>query len=110
MNPQPLTSTLLPLSVQSRCGASGYGGCGYRKRQCRGPIRLLVGLVIRKVQEKKEREGLAANLSDEREGEVQERGVVETMDEKQIANREVKEEEKAENVKVSTKSIESMSL
>ena len=30
--------------------------------------------------------------------------------EKQIANREVKEEEKAENVKVSTKSIESMSL
>ncbi len=66
--------------------------------------------MIRKVQEKKEREGLAANLSDEREGEVQERGVVETMDEKQIANREVKEEEKAENVKVSTKSIESMSL
>lgn len=49
-------------------------------------------------------------MSDEREGEVQERGVVETMDEKQIANREVKEEEKAENVKVSTKSIESMSL
>ncbi len=66
--------------------------------------------MIRKVQEKKERERLAANLSDEREAEVQERGVVETRDEKQMADREVKEEEKAENVKVSTKSVESMSL
>ena len=66
--------------------------------------------MIRKLQEKKEREGLAANLSDEREGEVQERGVVETMDEKQMADSELKEEEKAENVKVLTKSVESMSL
>lgn len=96
--------------MQSRCGGQYYGGYGYRKRQCRGPIRLLVGLVIRKVQEKKERESMTTNFSDEREGEVQERGVVETVDEKQAETRKVKEEEKDEDVKVLTKSVRSMSL
>ena len=110
IDPQPPTSTLLPVSVQSRCGGRGYGGCGYRKHQCRGPIRLLVELVIRKVQEKKERERLTAILSDERDGEVQERGVIETVDEKQMEEREVKEEKKDEDVKVLTKSVRSMSL
>ena len=55
--------------------------------------------MIRKVQEKKERESLTLNFSDEREGEVQERGVVETVDEKQMEEGEVKEEEKDKDVK-----------
>ena len=96
--------------MQSRCGGQNYGGCGYRKRQSRGLIRLLVGLVVRKVQEKKERESLTTNFSDEREGEVQERGVVETVDEKQAEARNVKEAEKGEDVKALAESVRSMSL
>lgn len=96
--------------MNSRCGGQNYGGCGYRKRQCRGPIRLLVGLVIRKVQEKRDRESLAAGLSEGEEGEQQERGVIETMDEKKVEAGEVKEEEKDEDVKVLTKSVRSVSL
>lgn len=110
IDPQPPTSTLLPVSQQSRCGGGGYGGCGYQKHQCRGPIRLLVGLVIRKVQEKKGEKRLAANWSDERDDEVQELGIVETVDEKQKEEREVKEEKKDEDVEVLTKSVRSMSL
>ena len=113
IEPQPPTSTALPISVQPRCGDGGdrgYGGCGYRKRPCRGPIRLLVGLVVRKAQEKKEGERLAATLSDDRAGEKQERGVVDTLDEKQMDERERKEEEKDEDVKVLTKSVGSISL
>lgn len=110
MDPQPPTSTLFPAAVQSRCGGQNYGGCGYRKRQCRGPIRLLVALVIRKVQEKRERESLAASLREREEGEQQERGVIEAMGEKRIDARGVKKEEKGEDVKVLTKSVRSMSL
>lgn len=109
-DPQPPVSAPLPISVQSRWGAHSYGGCGYRKRQCRGPVHLLVGLVIRKVQEKKERKRLAADLSDETESEQQERGVVERMDEKQMEGGELKEEEQDKDVKVLTKSVRSMSL
>ena len=113
IDPQPPTSTLLPISTQSRCGGRNYGGYGYRKRHCRGPIRLLVGLVIRKIREKKERDSLTINFSDEREGGVQERGVVETVDEKQAEAKKMKEEgeeEKEKDVKVLTKSVRSMSL
>ena len=67
-------------------------------------------MVIRKVQEKKEGGRLAASLSDEREGEVQERGIVETVDEKWMEDREVKEEEKDKDVKVLTMSVRTMSL
>lgn len=66
--------------------------------------------MIRKVQEKKERERVAANLSDERVGEVQERGVVEAVDEKQVEEEYVKGEEKIEDVTVLTKSVRSLSL
>lgn len=66
--------------------------------------------MIRKVQEKKERERVAANLSDERAGEVQERGVTETVDEKQMEEEYVKGKEKNEDVKVLTKSVRSLSL
>ena len=96
--------------MKPRCGGQNYGGCGYRRRQCRGPIHLLVGLVFRKVQEKRERESLAAGLGEGQEGEQQERGVVETKDEKQVETGEVKEGEKDEDVKVLTKSVRSMSL
>ena len=107
------TITASPISVQSRCGdrsGRGYGGCGYRKRQCHGPIRLLFGLVVRKVQEKKERERLAATWSDDRDAERPELGVVETLDEKQMEERQGKAEEKDEDVKVLTKSVRSVSL
>lgn len=67
-------------------------------------------MVIRKVQEKKERKRLAADLSDETESEQQERGVVERMDEKQMEGGELKEEEQDKDVKVLTKSVRSMSL
>ena len=110
IDPDLAASTLLPISVQSRCGGCGNEGCGYRKRQCRGPISLLVGLEMRKVQEKKEREVIAANLSDDRVVEVQERGVVETVDEKEMEDREVRGEEKDEDVKVFTESVRSLSL
>lgn len=53
---------------------------------------------------------MAASLSDEREGEVQERGIVETVDEKWMEDREVKEEEKDKDVKVLTMSVRTMSL
>lgn len=66
--------------------------------------------MIRKVQEKKERERVAAILSDERVGEVQERGVVEAVDEKQMEQEYVKGEEKIEDVTVLTKSVRSLSL
>lgn len=66
--------------------------------------------MIRKIQERKERESLTANSIDERDGEVQERGVVETVDEKQAEARKVKQEEKDGDVKVLTKSVGSMSL
>ncbi|KAF6222450.1 hypothetical protein HO133_001536 [Letharia lupina] len=100
-DPQPSKSTPLPISVQSRCGGHG-SGC--RRRPCRGPIHFLVSLVIRKSREKKERESLAANLSDETESEQQERGVVETVDEKQMKKGCVEIEEKDADVKVLTRS------
>ncbi|CAF9925469.1 hypothetical protein IMSHALPRED_006482 [Imshaugia aleurites] len=112
IDPQPPTTTLLPSSLQTRCGSNscgghGYGGCGHRRRHCRGPVSLLVSLVIRKVQEKKERERLAAVLINEGEGEGQERGVIEAADEKAM---EMNKEGKDEDVKVLTKSVRSMSL
>ncbi len=65
--------------------------------------------MIRKVQERKEGEGFAANVSDVRDYDygVQESGTVE----KEIVEREVKEEAKEnEDVKVLTESVRSMSL
>ena len=67
-------------------------------------------MVIRKVQERKERERVAASLNDETMGEVQERGVIETVDEKQMEEQYVKGEEKNKDVKVLTKSVRSLSL
>ena len=107
---QPPTSTPLPLSTQSHCGSRNYGGCGRRRRPFRGPIHLLISLVVRKVQEKKERERLAANGHDEKEGEMQERGTVEAMNEQGMKEEEVKGVEKYEGVNVLTESIRSMSL
>ena len=109
IEPQPPTSTLLPTSLQPRCKGNGYGRCGHQRRPCQGPIRLLVSLVIRKVQEKKERERLAPNLSNEGEGEQQDRGVVEDGDEGDEKQMEVKEKEKYEDVKLLTKSLRRMS-
>lgn len=109
IEPQPPTSTLLPTSLQPRCKGNGYGRCGHQRRPCQGPIRLLVSLVIRKVQEKKEREGLAPNLSNEWEDEQQDRGVVEDGDEGDEKQMEVKEKEKYEDVKLLTKSLGRMS-
>lgn len=110
VNPQPPTTTPLSIPARSHCGARGYADCSYRRRQCRGPIHLLVSLVVRKVQEKRERERLAATLSDEGENEAQERGVTEAVDEKRTEEGEVKEEKKDEDVKILTKSVRSMSL
>ena len=59
------------------------------------------------MQEKKERERLAAVLINEGEGEGQERGVIEAADEKAM---EMNKEGKDEDVKVLTKSVRSMSL
>ena len=70
----------------------------------------MVSLVVRKVQEKKERERPAVTFNDERESEVQERGVVEAVDEKWMEEREVEEEKRNEDVKVLTKSVRGMSL
>ena len=114
-NPQPPTSTLLPVSVQPRCGGRGYGGCGSRRRQHQGPIHLLVSLILRKVQEKQEGERLAAIPGNEREPEgqkpeEQERGVVEAVDEKPMKDREVLAEKKDEDVEILTNSVRSMSL
>ena len=81
VNPQPRTMTLPLVSAQPRCEGRGYRGCGYRRRNCPGPIHLLVSLVVRKVQEKKERERVAATLNDERDNGVQERGVIGAVDE-----------------------------
>lgn len=66
--------------------------------------------MVRKVQEKKGRERPAVTFNDEREGEVQERGVVEAVDEKWMEEREVEEEKRNEDVKVLTKSVRGMSL
>ena len=110
VDPQPPTTTPLPFSAQARCGGRGYGECGYPRRHCRGPVHLLVSLVVRKVQEKKERVRPAATFSDGRESEVQERGVVEAVDEKWMEQREVEEEKRIEDVKVLTKSVRGMSL
>lgn len=108
--PQPPTSTSLPVSTQPRCGGRGYGGCGSRRRQHHGPIHLLVSLIIRKVQEKQERERLAAIPSNERESEGQERGIVETVDEKPMKEREAQSEKNNEDVEVLVKSIRGISL
>lgn len=70
----------------------------------------MVSLVVRKVQEKKRRERPAVTFNDERESEVQERGVVEAVDEKWMEEREVEEEKRNEDVKVLTKSVRDMSL
>ena len=67
-------------------------------------------MVIRRVQEKKERERQTATLGDEREDEVQERGVVEAAEEKPMKEREVLAEKKDEDVQVLTKSVRSLSL
>ena len=109
-NPRPPTNTSLPVSVQARCGGRGYGGCGSSRRQHHGPIQLLVSLIIRKVQEKQERERLAAIPSNEREPEVQERGVVETVDEKPMKVKEVDSEKRDEDVEVLIKSVRGMSF
>ena len=77
------TITASPISVQSRCG--GRGGRG-------------------------ERERLAATWSDDREEKRPELGVVETLDEKLMEERQGKAEEKDEDVKVLTKSVGSVSL
>lgn len=53
---------------------------------------------------------MAANLSDETESEQQERGVVETVDEKQMKKGCVEIEEKDADVKVLTRSVSGMSL
>ena len=110
IDPQPPTTAPFAASVQPRCWGRGYGGCGYPRRHCRGPVHLLVSLVVRKVQEKKGRERPAVTFNDEREGEVQERGVVEAVDEKWMEEREVEEEKRNEDVKVLTKSVRGMSL
>ena len=101
---------MLPVSVQPRCGGRGYGGFGSRRRQHQGPIHLLVSLIHRKVQEKQERERLAAIPSNERAPEEQERGVIEAVDEKPMKDREVQAEKKDEGVEVLTNSVRSMSL
>ena len=107
---QTATSTLLPVSVQPRGGGRGYGGCGSPRRQHHGPIHLLVSLIVRKAQEKQERERLAAISSDERESEEQEDGVVEAVDEKPMKEREVQAEKNDEDVEVLIKSVRGMSL
>ena len=66
--------------------------------------------MIRKVQERKESERLAANVSGEREAGVQERGVSDAVDEKQMQGREPKEMQRNKDVEVLTKSVRSMSL
>ena len=101
IDPHLTTSNLLPFSLQSRCR-----GCGYRKRHRPGPIRLLVGFVICKIQEKEKREMIAANLRDGRVVEMQEHGVGGTVDEKEMEDGE----EKDEDVKVFTESVRSLSL
>ena len=67
-------------------------------------------MIIRKVQEKQERENLAAIVSNERESEGQERGVVEAVDEKPMKEREVQAEKNDEDIEVLTKSVRGMSL
>ena len=62
------------------------------------------------VQEKQERERLAAIPGNERESEWQERGVVEAVDEKPLKEREVQAEKNDEDVEVLTTSVRSMSL
>ena len=62
--------------------------------------------MIRRVQEEKEREMIAANLSHERVIKLQERGVVEMIDEKEMEDRE----EKDVDVKAFTESVRSLSL
>ena len=97
--------------MQPRCGGRSHGGCGsQRRRQHHGPIHLLVSLIIRKVQEKKERENLAAILSNERESEGQERGVAEAVDEEPMKERELQAEKNDEDVEVLITSVKSMSL
>ena len=81
IEPQPPTSTSLPHSTQSYCGVREYGGCGRRVRPFRGPIHLLISLVVHKAQEKKERERLSANVYDDSESHLQERGVIEGVNE-----------------------------
>ena len=110
IDPHLATSTLLSISIQSRCGDCGNEGCDYRKRQRRGSIRLFVDLMIRKVQKKKERKMITINLSDEGLGEVQERGVFETVNEKEMENRGIRGEEKDEDVKVFTESVSGLEL
>ena len=76
-------------------------------------MHFLVSLVVRKVQEMKEREGgsVAASFRDETVSEQQERGVVERVDEKEMEEEgEVKVEEKDVDVKVLTRSVRSLSL
>ena len=51
---------------------------------------------------------IAANLSDDKVGEVQEGGVAERVDEKEMEDREVRGEEKDEVMKVFTKSVRSL--
>lgn len=53
---------------------------------------------------------MAAYTGDEREAEVMERGVVETIGEKRMEGREMRDEEKDEDVRVLTESTRSMSL
>ena len=110
VSPQSLTSNPLPISTQARCGGRGYGGCGSRRRQFRGPIHLLINLIVRKVQEKQKRERQAAFLSGERENEVQEDGVIEAVDEKPMGNGEVEGEKKDEDVKFVAMSVRSLSM
>ena len=112
---QPPTS--IPFSSrQSRCGDRSYRRCDYkRRRHCHGPIYSLVSLIIRKVQEKrdKEREGYAANVREKMNDGAQERGVIEVVEEKKkkgMDTTEVEDEGKDKDVKIATKSMRSTSL
>ncbi|KAM0805160.1 hypothetical protein BDR22DRAFT_817643 [Usnea florida] len=113
MGTQPPPSAPFPAS---RCGPPTYRGCGYQRRQCRGPIRLLIGLVMRKVQEKREERGrLGRDVGGETGGwgQGQEEGVVESWDEKGWEGKGGREEEEAKkggDVEVVGRSVRSLSL
>ena len=66
--------------------------------------------MIRKIQKKKEKKMITINLSEEGVGEVQERGVFETVNEKEMENRKIRAEGKDEDVKVFTESISGLEL
>ena len=66
--------------------------------------------MVRKVQEKKERERVTAGLSEEKGSEGQDGGVVEPVEEKLLEDRYVTSQEKDGDLMALTKSVRSMSL